>query len=107
MAEINFRKIVTVEATLTLTEDEICALDALAGYGTEAFLNCFYKNMGRHYLERHEKGLLSLFDKVRQTAAPALGAAAFARRTLQVEEVRRMQERQALLKTSAAPAVTK
>lgn len=101
MAEINFRNIVTVEATLTLTEAEIGALDALAGYGTEAFLNCFYKHMGQAYLKRHEKGLISLFEKIRQTAGPALGSANDARRTLSLEFKSRLKDRQALLNKSA------
>ena len=65
MAEINMRLILDVEVTLTLNAAEASALGALAGYGTDEFLKCFYKNMGATYLRPHEKGIRSLFAKVR------------------------------------------
>lgn len=65
---LNFRPIVTVEATMTLDEGELGALDALVGYGTDAFLKVFYEKMGEAYLKPHEKSLRSLFEKIRQTA---------------------------------------
>lgn len=69
---INFRPIVTVEATMTLDEGELAALDALVGYGTDSFLKVFYEKMGESYLKPHEKSLRSLFEKVRQTAPAPL-----------------------------------
>lgn len=69
---INFRPIVTVEASMTLDEGELSALDALVGYGTDAFLKVFYKEMGEAYLKPHEKSLRSLFEKIRQTAPQPL-----------------------------------
>ncbi len=64
MAEI--KKIGTVidAATITLNEDEIKALDALAGYGVDQFIALFYKHMGRAYLEPHEAGLRSFLEVV-------------------------------------------
>ena len=59
------RKIATtidVKAVLELNEQELRALDALRGYGIDAFLKVFYQHLGRHYLEPHEAGLRSLFD---------------------------------------------
>lgn len=53
-----------------VTEDEARALDALAGYGTKEFLECFYKYMGRAYLEPHEQGLKSLFEKIKELSRP-------------------------------------
>lgn len=53
----------TVDATLT--EGDLRALDALAGYGTDSFLEVFYKHMGKHYLQPHEKDLRSLFEKIK------------------------------------------
>ncbi len=53
----------TVEATLT--EGDLRALDALAGYGTDAFLKVFYEHMGKHYLQPHERDLRSLFEKIK------------------------------------------
>lgn len=53
----------TVHVTLTLGECK--ALDALAGYGIDAFLKVFYEHMGKAYLQPYEKDLRSLFEKSR------------------------------------------
>lgn len=42
------------------------ALDALAGYGTDEFLNTFYKHMGLAYLKPFEDDLRELFEKIKQ-----------------------------------------
>jgi hypothetical protein len=49
---------------LTLTIDEAAALNAIAGYGTDAFLKVFYQEMGKAYLEDYEDDLRTLFDKL-------------------------------------------
>lgn len=64
MAKLSLRPTLTMTIVLELTEEEAMALDALAGYGTDAFLKVFYQ-LGRTYLEPHEKGLRSLFATVR------------------------------------------
>lgn len=69
-----FQPTVTVTATLTLDHAEIAALDALAGYGTDAFLKVFYDKLGEAYLRPHEAGLRSLFDTIRHDATSALAA---------------------------------
>lgn len=46
---------------IELTEEEARALNAIRTYGVEAFLECFYKNLGRSALQPHEQGLSSLF----------------------------------------------
>lgn len=51
--------------TLALTQHEAGALDALAGYGSKSFLECFYKYMGKAYLGPYEKGIISIFNKIR------------------------------------------
>ncbi len=76
------RTIVTVEVTLQLTEGELGALDALAGYGTDGFLKTFYEKMGEAYLKPHEKHLRSLFEKVREVAPSALRQAKDMRQAL-------------------------
>jgi len=55
---------VTLEVLVQLNESEIRALDALAGYGTDHFLEAFYKVMGESYLKPHSKGIRSLFARV-------------------------------------------
>lgn len=56
---------IELDVALKLNESEVRALEALAGYGTDAFLEVFYTHMGRHYLKPHEAGLRSLFDTIR------------------------------------------
>lgn len=65
MAKIEARATVNVTVPFTLTEAEAAALDALAGYGTDAFLRVFCRQMGEAYLRPHEAGLRSLFEGVR------------------------------------------
>lgn len=55
-----------LDISIRLTEVEAAALDALAGYGIEPFLEAFYEKMGRSYLEPHEAGLRSLFTSVQR-----------------------------------------
>jgi hypothetical protein len=79
-----------VTATLTLTEQELGALDALAGYGVEGFLTAFYTTMGRSYLQPYEKGLRSLFETITATCPVALSDVRKARQALyEQEEARR------------------
>lgn len=72
MAKIAHQSTVTLEVTLSLTESEARALEALTGYDVESFLKSFYSNMGRHYLEPNESGLRSLFKSVRELIPPQL-----------------------------------
>mgnify|MGYP007076387306 CR=1 FL=1 len=57
---------VEVSVNLELTMAEVQALDALAGYGSKAFLKVFYEHMGQAYLKPHEKGLVSLFATIQE-----------------------------------------
>ena len=82
MAEIDIRLKVDVSATLVLNERECAALEALVGYGDEAFLEVFYTYLGSGYLKPHEAGLRSLFAKVRETAPPAVQAVKDARHVI-------------------------
>ena len=70
------------ECTLELTEREMRALDALAGYGTKAFVDIFYRHMGRSYLEPHVDGLTTLFEKIRGEGSRQLGVVDSARKVL-------------------------
>lgn len=65
MARIINKATIKAEITLVLHEEEAAALDAIAGYGTDAFLKVFYAHLGVAYLKPHEAGLRSLFDSVR------------------------------------------
>jgi hypothetical protein len=66
MAKITTKPTIQLELIITLSESEARALDALAGYGDDAFIKAFYEVMGRHYLEPHEKGLRLLLKTVRE-----------------------------------------
>lgn len=49
--------------TLTLTVNEAKALEAIAGYGTQAFLEVFYAKLGRYYLQPTEKDVILFLEK--------------------------------------------
>lgn len=78
MAKIVGRPTVKLEVTITLTEEEAGALDALFGYSCDAFLKTFYTEMGRAYLEPYESGFRSLHES-RGLLSGALGRAKKAR----------------------------
>lgn len=58
--------------TLELNEAEIGALDAIFGYGADAFLKAFKKELGEAYVRPYESGVRSLHDRVRRVTSPAL-----------------------------------
>lgn len=80
MAKIVELPVVTVTAKFTVTEGELRALDALAGYGDNAFINTFYEKMGRTYLQPHELHLREFLKSIRDIAGPILSRADAARK---------------------------
>lgn len=72
MAQIVELPVVTVTAKFTVTEGELRALDALAGYGDDAFITMFYKVCGEAYLKPHEKDLREFLKSIRSMAGPIL-----------------------------------
>lgn len=80
MAHLESRPKIDVQVCLVLNEDEISALDALVGYGTDQFLEAFYEKMGRAYLQPHEAGLRSLFEAIRKTLPPIISSTNTARK---------------------------
>ena len=76
---------VSVGVTIQLTEPEIRALDALVGYGADAFLKVFYAHMGVAYLKPHEHGLRSLFDVIRSDLSPILARANAAKKAFALQ----------------------
>lgn len=62
----------TINLELFLNESETRALDALAGYDIEKFLKVFYQEMGKHYLQPHEKGLRELFARINKECRPVI-----------------------------------
>lgn len=51
---------------LILTEDEARALVDITKYGDNAFIETFYAKLGKSDLQKHEKGLRSLFASARK-----------------------------------------
>jgi hypothetical protein len=71
-----------LSAGFKLSEVEMRALDALTGYGDDAFIKVFKTQLGAHYMRDHEAGLRSFFATVRREVLPALGDIDRARRDL-------------------------
>ena len=57
MAKLTVKSTIQLELTITLTEIEARVLDALAGYGADAFIKHFYEHLGKADMEEHEKGV--------------------------------------------------
>jgi hypothetical protein len=53
---------ITTRINIDLDEEEARALEALAGYGTDAFLKVFYEHLGKHYMQPYEAGLKRILD---------------------------------------------
>lgn len=70
---------------------EACALDALAGYGEDAFVKAFYENLGKAYMEKYEGGLREFLRTIRSVINPALGRINEAERLLKGEESAKTQ----------------
>jgi hypothetical protein len=79
MAQITQRPTVKLELVFTINEAEARALDALVGYGDDAFINEFKASLGAAYIENHEQGLRLFFKSVRQFMPAALQRADKAR----------------------------
>lgn len=62
---------VDLVATIEVNEAELGALHDLVGYGIDAFLKVFYEKLGQAYMQKHEAGLRSLFERIK-AEAPAI-----------------------------------
>jgi hypothetical protein len=87
MAEIIQLPKVEVTATMSFSEAELRALDALVGYGSDAFLKVFYEKLGKHYMQPHEAGLRTLFESVRGVVPGILSRTDDARRVFTGERI--------------------
>jgi hypothetical protein len=91
MAEAMNKATIAFSTTLTLNETEIRALEALTGYGADAFLDVFKKNLGTAYIRNHEDGIRSLFKAIGRDVLPAHRAIETARRDLIDAAKRRLE----------------
>ena len=61
-----------IKVTLELTMQEARALNEMVKYGSKAFLEGYYKQLGKSYLQPYEKGVISLFETVKSNLPPKL-----------------------------------
>ena len=57
---------IELTVTLTLSESEARAMEALTVYGVDAFLAGYYKHCGKCYMEPHAQGLKTLFETIKE-----------------------------------------
>lgn len=72
MNKLNSHSSLEFKIVLNLTEMEARALQAITVYGTKSFLDYFYRDLGKVYLQPHEKGLESLFETIKSELPPHL-----------------------------------
>lgn len=65
MADIELKGTIEGRVVFSVSESEARALDALVGYGDDAFVKAFYEKLGKAYMQPHERGLRSFFQSVR------------------------------------------
>lgn len=59
-----------LEVHFVLNYEQAKALDAMAGYGADAFLEVFKSKLGKHYITPYENGIRSLFAEIRENGKP-------------------------------------
>lgn len=65
-AEIKASLELEMKVQLELTLSEARALNEMVKYGSKAFLEGYYKQLGKSYLQPYEKGVVSLFETVKE-----------------------------------------
>ena len=66
MAKLTTTPKIDCRVSLHLNEAELRALDALAGYGVDSFIEAFYEKLGKAYMENHEQGLRDFLQSIRE-----------------------------------------
>lgn len=87
--KISTKASVSFSVTLELNEQAARALDAMAGYGADKFLEVFYEKLGRHYMRPHEQGLRELLKITKNELPSQLRAIDEARKVL-IDEARKV-----------------
>lgn len=83
MDKIRSGATVDFSVLLKIDETEARALLSLTSYGAKPFLEWFYKNLGKSYMQQHEKGLISLFETIKKELPQHLSRADDARRVFE------------------------
>ncbi len=81
MAKITGIPTVRLAITFELNEAEARALDALSGYGDDAFIKVFYESLGKSYMQDHEAGLRTFLVTIREVLPGILARADKARKS--------------------------
>lgn len=66
MAKITQKARLNLVLNFEINESEARALDALAGYGDDAFIKVFYNELGSSYMQDHEQGLRQFLESIRK-----------------------------------------
>lgn len=82
MAKATVEPMLDVRVRFEINYDEACALDALAGYGEDAFVKAFYENLGEAYMRSHEQGLREFLRTISSVVGPAMHKVTDARNAL-------------------------
>jgi len=93
MAEFKTKTILEAQATITFNEVELRALEAMTGYGADAFLGVFYEKLGKRYMQPYEAGLRSLFETINPPVKTAIRQVDEARACLKVGTAERAKRR--------------
>ncbi|MHC4179286.1 MAG: hypothetical protein ACYSWU_17370 [Planctomycetota bacterium] len=80
--EQKLAEISAMTCQFVINEVEARALDALAGYGDNAFIEAFYEKLGKAYMRNHEDGLRSFLTTIRDVVTPAIGMVDDARKQI-------------------------
>lgn len=64
-----------IKITLELSLPEARALNDITKYGSKSFLEGYYKQLGKSYLQKHETGVISLFKTIDESLPSKLNNA--------------------------------
>lgn len=92
MAETYVRAELDVKVTFTIDEEEARALDALAGYGEDAFVKAFYQVLGKDYMTEHEYGLRRFLGSIRSVVNPAISLVDQAKNLVKAEKLKKQEK---------------
>ena len=83
MASITPKPTINVDVQFVIDEVEARALDAMAEYGDDAFVEVFYEKLGKAYMQKHEQGLRRFLNSIRSQMPGVLGRIDSARKAFQ------------------------
>ena len=70
MNDVTSKSKLTMTVTFEVPVEEARMLVEMTGYGADAFLDGYYKVLGKSYMKPHENALKSFFSRVRSQLPP-------------------------------------